>query len=246
MILYQKLYDIDKNGRKTMAKSFKPVFKFKKNQREEYVKNGIKTLAQQNLFILKKLLNKISDYNASKLEKQYRQSQQYKKNICHYPSIDFANSNWKNETIVESYKFNLNKRYKTDNNKLPKIGGVTIGTNNKSFLTTHGGPLDRRYYKEATRSSRMNITQKSNFKTSHYGKRKEKEASNIDEESNEGSSSGKNESGDEKSDSGEGSGDGSGDGSGEGSGDGSGDGSGSGNGDGSGSGSRDGNNSVSN
>ena len=79
MILYQKLYDIDKNGSQTISKNFKPVFHFKKNQREEYVKNEIKSLAQENLFILKKLLSKNSDYSASKFEKQYQQSQKYKK-----------------------------------------------------------------------------------------------------------------------------------------------------------------------
>ena len=240
MILYQKLYDIDKNGRKTMAKSFKPVFKFKKNQREVYVKNGIKTLAQENLFILKKLLNKNSDYNVIKLEKQYRQSQQYKKNICHYPSIDFVNSNGKDEPIVESYKFNLNERCKTDHYKLPNIGGITIRTTNKGFFSTNGGPLDRRYYKEATRSTKMNMTQKSKFRTSHYGKIKEKEASNIEEESNEGSSSGKKGSREDKTESG--SGEGSGSGSNSGSGSGSNSGNGERSGDRSGDGSGDGNN----
>ena len=81
MIMYQKLYEIDKNGRQTISKSLKPVFRFKKNQREEFVKNGIKTLAQENLFILKKLLSKNSEYNTQKLVKQYQQSQQYKRNI---------------------------------------------------------------------------------------------------------------------------------------------------------------------
>lgn len=75
MILYQKLYDIDKNGRQTISKSLKPVFKFKKNTREDYVKNEIKSLAQENLFILKKLLSKNSEYSTHKMEKQYQQSQ---------------------------------------------------------------------------------------------------------------------------------------------------------------------------
>ena len=37
---------------------------------------------EENLFILKKLLSKNSDYSTQKLEKQYKQSQKYKKNIC--------------------------------------------------------------------------------------------------------------------------------------------------------------------
>ena len=74
MILYQKLYDIDKNGRQTISKSFKPVFKFKKNTREDYVKNEIKSLAQENLFILKKLLSKNSEYSTVQALHQSRRS----------------------------------------------------------------------------------------------------------------------------------------------------------------------------
>ena len=110
MILYQKLYDIDKNGRQTISKSLKSAFKFKKNQREMFVKNEIKILAQENLFILYKLLNKNSEYSASKFEEQYQQSQKYKRIICHYPSIDFSNKNNNNEPIVQSYNFNTNNK----------------------------------------------------------------------------------------------------------------------------------------
>jgi len=237
MILYQKLYDIDKNGRQTISKSLKPVFKFKKNTREDYVKNEIKSLAQENLFILKKLLSKNSEYSTHKMEKQYQQSQKYKRNICHYPSIDFYTSKNNNAPIVQGYNFNVDKKAKTEeynSKQLPKIGGVTIKSSLGPFRLTHG-TLDERFYKEAQRSSRMNSTTKSKFKNTRYNNdKKNKEASNIEEASNEGSSSGKNDSGDE-SENRSGSGDGSGEGSGSGSG--SGDGSGSGSGDGSGSGS---------
>lgn len=229
MILYQKLYDIDKNGRQTISKSLKPVFKFKKNQRDDYVKNEIKSLAQENLFILKKLLSKNSEYSTHKMEKQYQQSQKYKRNICHYPSIDFYTSKNNNAPIVQGYNFNVDKKAKTEEHngkQLPKIGGVTIKSSLGPFRLTHGA-LDERFYKEAQRSSRMNSTTKSKFKNTRYNNDKKKEASNIEEVSNEGSSSGKNESGDE-SDNGSGSGDGSGEGSGSGSGEGSGSGSGSG------------------
>ena len=234
MILYQKLYEIDKNGRQSISKSLKPVFRFKKNQREIFVKNGIRTLAQENLFILKKLLSKNSEYNFNRMEKEYQQSQKYKQNICHYPSINFHTYSAKdsNAPIVQSYQFQKEKTKKDDKNKLPKIGGVTIKSTFRVFRTTHGNMLDEIYYKEATRSSKMNSTTKSKFKNTRYGntKRLPKEQSDIDEASNEGSSSGK---GDDNSDNRSGSGDGSG--SGEGSGSGSGDGDGSGSGSGSGS-----------
>ena len=47
MILYQKLYDIDRNKPKPISNSLRPIFKFKKRNHEEYVKNEIKSLAQK-------------------------------------------------------------------------------------------------------------------------------------------------------------------------------------------------------
>ena len=205
MILYHKLCDIDRNSHKALSKSFTPAFQFKRNQREEYVKNEIKSLAQANLFILKKLLNKSSEYSVSKYEKEYQQSQKYKKIICRYPSINFTTPKNNNEPLVESYKFNTdhNKFKLGKYHKLPKIVGLSIKTNYKIFntSTTQGsGPLDHRYYKEATKSSRLSSTRRStNFRGTKETKKSQKLASNIDEESNEVSSSGKRESGDEKS-----------------------------------------------
>ena len=228
MILYTKLYDIDKHGHQTILSSMKPVFRFKTNQRDSFVKNQVKKIAQENLFILKRLLSKESEYSSLRLEKDYQRNQKYKRNICHYPYVNFHTSPSKNSPIVQGYNFNK-KEKKIKKLKLPKIGGKTIKSAYKDFQTTHR-TLDEKYYKEAKRS--MNSTTRSKFKITKYSpKKKDKEVSNIDEASNEGSSSGK---GDENSDSG--SGDGSGDGSGSGSGDGSGDGSGSGSGNGTGSG----------
>ena len=217
MILYQKLYDIDKNSHKTISKSLKPVFKFKKRNREEQVKNEIKSLAQENLFILKKILNKNSEYSAKKYEEQYKQSQRYKKMLCHYNSIDFATSKNNNEPIVQTCNFCSTKK---SDQKLPKVG-FGQKSNTKCFRTTisRGGPLDERYYKEATRSRKMSSTTRSKFRNTRYDdnkNKKGKEASNIDEESNEGSSSDKKISGD-KDNSDNGSASGSGSGSGEGS-----------------------------
>ena len=89
MIIYQKLADIDRNSRQTFLKAIKPAFKFKKNQREAYIKNGIKTLAQENLFMLKKLISQESDYKHDIFEKNFQESRRYKNNICHYPSINY-------------------------------------------------------------------------------------------------------------------------------------------------------------
>ena len=232
MILYQKLYDIDKNSHKAISKSLKPAFKFKKRNREEFVKNEIKSLAQENLFILKKILNKNSEYSAKKYEEQYKQSQKYKKLLCHYNCIDFSTSKSNNEPIVQSCNFCSTKK---SSQKLPKLG-FAQKTRYKGFRTTvsRGGPLDERYYKEATRSRKMSSTTRSKFRNTRYDdKKNKKEASNIDEASNEGSSSDKKISnGNDDSASGSGSGEASelnksksGSGSEEGSGNGSGEGS---------------------
>ena len=81
--------DIDRNSRQTFLKATKPAFKFKRNQREPYIKNGIKVLAQENLFMLKKLITQESEYKHDKFEQKFQESRKYKDNICHYPSINF-------------------------------------------------------------------------------------------------------------------------------------------------------------
>ena len=210
MMLYQKLYDIDRNNPKSISKSLKPVFKFKKRNREEYVKNEIKSLAQENLFILKKILNKNSEYSAKKYEEQYKQSQKYKKMLCHYNSIDFWTSKNNNEPIVQSCNFCSTKKA---NQKLPKLS-FKQKSSFKVFRTTvsRGGNLDERYYKEATRSRKMSSTTRSKFRNTRYDDKNKngKEASNIDEESNEGSSSDKKISGNGNTDNASGSGSGEG------------------------------------
>ena len=214
MILYNKLYDIDKHGHQNILSSMKPVFRFKKNQRDSFVKNEVKKLAQENLFMLKRLLSKESEYSSLRLEKDFQRSQKYKRNICHYPYVNFHTSPNKDAPLVQGYNFNK-KEKKIKKLKLPKLGGKTIKSAYKDFRITHR-TLDEKYYKEAKRS--MNSTTRSKFKITKYGPQKKgKDVSNIDEASNEGSSSGK---GDENSVSG--SGDGSGDGSGSGSGNGTG------------------------
>ena len=91
ILLYNKLLDIDKNNTKKISKSLNATYKFRKHTKEEHVKNKIKVLAQENLFILKKLLTKHSSYNITQLEKDYKQSRKYLKNICKFPTINFNN-----------------------------------------------------------------------------------------------------------------------------------------------------------
>ena len=129
MILYKKLLDIDRKG--TMSKAMTPVYKLKKKNKQIYVQNGIKTLAQENLFILKRLLEKKGNIDNQKLKRDFQKSQEYKNNICNFPSINSNRIKKVNE------KPNQNLHYSTNNKTLPTIAN---GVNNNN--------LNKRYYKD--------------------------------------------------------------------------------------------------
>ena len=46
-------------------------------------------LAQQNLYMLKRLTEKKSEYSVKKLEENYKKIQNYKKIMCNFPCINF-------------------------------------------------------------------------------------------------------------------------------------------------------------
>ena len=52
-------------------------------------KHEIIRVAQENLYMLKRLNEKTSAYNVDKWKKDYEASQYYKRSHCQYPSIDF-------------------------------------------------------------------------------------------------------------------------------------------------------------
>ena len=222
MIIYQKLSDIDKNSRQTFLKSTTPSFQFKKNQRETYIKNGIKALAQENLFMLKKLINQESEYKRDKFEQQYQESRRYKNNICHYPSINFNRTKISTSSpLVQSYDFN-HKKYRILNTegKLPKLKNYKKNHNFMSLQTKYAmrdRELDPHYFKEAKRTNRKNnfnkskvtdkksinsVTEKDDEDSSSNKKINEEES---DSEKKSGSKSG-SESGNDEDKSGSGSG----------------------------------------
>ena len=89
MVLYKKLYDIDRNGLKKMQKKWKPIFQYSKTTMAGNKKHEIIRVAQENLYMLKRLNEKTSVYNVDKWKKDYEASQYYKRSHCQYPSIDF-------------------------------------------------------------------------------------------------------------------------------------------------------------
>ena len=87
--MYKKLYDIDRNGLKKAQKKWKPIFQYTKTAMAGNKKHEIIRVAQENLYMLKRLSEKTSVYNVDKWNKDYQASQYYKRSHCQYPSIDF-------------------------------------------------------------------------------------------------------------------------------------------------------------
>ena len=97
----------------------------KYNENTIYVQNGIKTLAQENLFILKRLITQESEYSAENFMKKYKESRKYKNNICHYPSINFYRTKTDTKPLIQTYELSPKK------NKLPKINELS----KRNFMT---------------------------------------------------------------------------------------------------------------
>ena len=91
-------------------------------------------IAQENLFMYKRLRDKQSSYDLNKLLKDYTKNQYYKQNACRYPSIDFL-KDIKNKSIdsKENKRKNNIMTCKTENNYFPSIC-KTITSNFKSNI----------------------------------------------------------------------------------------------------------------
>ena len=119
MVLYNKLYNIDKLGHKKHLKKLKPIFQYKQNTMGGYKKHEIIRVAQENLFMLKRLNERTSFYNVEKWNKDYEASQYYKKNHCLYSPIDFNktqrygayNKNWGLGPLQEQKYYTTRKKF---------------------------------------------------------------------------------------------------------------------------------------
>ena len=216
MIIYRKLQDIELNSRQKLLKSIKPRYKTKRTPKDSYIINGIKSLAQENLFILKRLLTQESDYSAEKMKKKYKEIQKYKKNICHYPSINFNKTKTTTKPLIQTYELSPKKH------NLPKINGAK-----KNFMTLQTKyikhELNSQYFKEAKKINKNNTVTNPRSKTKKESMKivteNEDESSNsnkkIKEEENSGSNEGSQNEDEDENKSGSGSGSGSGSSSGE-------------------------------
>ena len=67
----------------------KPIFQYTKTTMAGNKKHEIIRVAQENLYMLKRLNERTSVYNVNKWNRDYEISQYYKRSHCKYPSIDF-------------------------------------------------------------------------------------------------------------------------------------------------------------
>ena len=126
MLLYKKLYDIDRYGHKRALLKRKPLFEFNKEVQLAYKKNEIIKLTQENLLMLKRLTEKVSLYNNKKMKKDYLKSQNYKKYSCEFKPIDFIKSHKKIQPK------NIKMKLKNENVK-KKTMYKTISGNNRQI-----------------------------------------------------------------------------------------------------------------
>lgn len=70
-------------------KKMKPLFEFKKTKQTQFNKYFVSRVEQDNLQMLKRLVDLPSNYDKKTWYKDFEKSQEYKKNICVFPSIKF-------------------------------------------------------------------------------------------------------------------------------------------------------------
>ena len=105
-ILYDKLVSINKRDIK-YSKLMTPGYISNHRNNEGYIKLGIMNLAQQNLYMLKRLTEKKSEYSVKKMEEDYKKIQNYKKIMCNFPCINF---NKKKRGYSSDNKDNINEK----------------------------------------------------------------------------------------------------------------------------------------
>ena len=88
--------------RKTML-----VFPDKLTTNTFYLKNHIKNIAQENLYMYKRIVEAPATYDKIKWLQDYKQSQIYKRNACKFPSINFLKTHKKKKNLSANlYKKN--------------------------------------------------------------------------------------------------------------------------------------------
>ena len=131
VILYNKLLTVQSK----ITPKVTTFFEFKKDNYTGYRKKEIVNMAQENLYMFKRLKEKTSYYDFSKYDKEYDQAQYYKRSHCSLlPSIDFNRNKrtisigLKNRTLYNSL-FNVNNSNSFNNINISKSNNFTSPRN---------------------------------------------------------------------------------------------------------------------
>ena len=98
--MLSKLFDIEKKSHKRIEKRLKPIKNNHNKSNNNFSKTNYSvgkslihniTLTNENKSLHRRIHQKCSIYSISKWDEEYKKSQEYKKNLCQYPSIDFCN-----------------------------------------------------------------------------------------------------------------------------------------------------------
>jgi len=130
-------------------KNMKPLFEIKKNKQTTTNKYFTNRVEQDNQQMLKRLIDLPSNYDKKLWYKDFEKSQEYKKNICEFPSIKFlkdynSNSNnninkeFSNERKLHTSQLKQNKNNEFNNNYNNNfINGFFNTTNKKRSSTSY-------------------------------------------------------------------------------------------------------------
>ena len=193
MVLYNKLYNIDKYGHKNHLKKLKPIFQYKQNTMGGYKKHEIIRVAQENLYMLKRLNERTSFYNVEKWNKDYEASQQYKKNHCLYSPIDFNKTqrygsyakNWGLGAIPDQKIYTTRKKFFSKT----AYSGMRMGENPESKRFANSTKKRKRFedfnYRDLLIDEKNKNENEQQFKKISEIEAPEQEPQNENEEKNE-------------------------------------------------------------
>ena len=106
-----------------------------------FLKNKIRGIAQENLYMLKRIVDKPPTYDSKKWIKDYNQNQKYKNNICKFPSINFYQKykRKKNEMSMSKSKYSiLNNDSINIRNAFPQIKSNSEVYPNRKYRIKNG------------------------------------------------------------------------------------------------------------
>ena len=120
-MIFKKLDRINKSPNKKLIAKYKPAFEFKHKD-----KNGGLTREQRleinadNKYFFRKLNRQSSCYSLNKLNRDFEQSQSFKKNICEFPCIDFMKTTVEDEKLPKRYENWINPNNSFNKTKFKK------------------------------------------------------------------------------------------------------------------------------